>query len=179
VIWKPSYKIELITIKAHESDISCIALSKDGNQFVSCSKNATLIKVFNSTNGELINEFRRNTNVMPLTNSFIWDVCISHNKKYVACCSSRGTIHIFDTQPENNSQNKKSLLSQFGSVMKYFDSKWSAYTIPIGNNDEKLVKTICAFDKLDNLNVATYDGDYYKLDEKEKFGLKRTSLNLN
>jgi len=189
VIWRPAQD-NCLVIKAHDTEITNIALSFDGKQIVTTSKNATNVHVYNTSNlnsnssDHLLHQFRRNTNVMKMigetsllgglqNNSQILNVCISDNKEYVACCSSNGTIHIFDTKSTDDSQNKKSSFSFLKTVSNFFDSKWAMHTISIGIQGNM----ICGFDKNNNLHIAAYNGDYFFLAERENFKLKCYSLN--
>jgi WD40 repeat protein len=47
-----------VVIKAHESQVTCIAMSRDGKLIVSASERGTLIKIFDTEKGEKIREFR-------------------------------------------------------------------------------------------------------------------------
>jgi WD40 repeat protein len=189
VIWRPAQDNSVV-IKAHDNEITNISLSFDGKQLVTTSSSATNVHVYStSINSDvcdpLLHKFRRNTNfTKKITdealskdlhkNSQILSVCISDNKEYIACCSSNGTIHIFDTKSEEDSKNKTSILSWLAPISNYFNSKWAMHTISIGVNDTNIV---CGFDKNNNLHIATYNGDYFFLAEKENFILKSYSMN--
>ena len=51
-----------IDISAHEATISCMKLSHDGAKLATASIKGTLIRVFNTENGELMHELRRGAN---------------------------------------------------------------------------------------------------------------------
>lgn len=189
IIWRPHLDNQL-SIKAHDSDITNISLSSDGKQVVTSSKNATNIHVYSTSNtsnnsGCLLHKFRRNThitgviNIVPFLNkqqenSQILDTCISNNKEYVACCSSNGSIHLFDTKCTDDSENKKSSFEIFKQVSNYFDSKWAKHIISIGVKENM----ICGFDNDNNLHVVSTNGDYFFLSEKNDFKPKSHSLNI-
>lgn len=48
-------------IPAHESTISALVLNCDGSFLATASEKGTLIRVYDTTNGELLQEFRRGT----------------------------------------------------------------------------------------------------------------------
>ncbi len=51
-----------IDITAHEATISCLKLNHDGTKLATSSLKGTLIRVFNTENGDLIHELRRGAN---------------------------------------------------------------------------------------------------------------------
>ena len=48
-----------IDISAHEAMISCMKLNQDGTKLATSSQKGTLIRVFNTENGNIIHELRR------------------------------------------------------------------------------------------------------------------------
>lgn len=174
IIWHPEQDNH-ITIQAHANKISCLYMTYDGKQIATCSTSATNIHIFDCVNGTLLYKFRRNTallgNNSDLTSSLgfkcssIWSVCINNDKRYVACCSSNGTIHIYDTNTENESNNKKLFTSYLSNFVQkytnidYLKSSWGFSNI----NTSCGSKMICAFDNDDNLYVVSCDNKYYKI----------------
>lgn len=157
VIWEPETNIlNSIEITAHAGEITNIKLSPKGTLVATTSENGTNIHVYESITGKQICKLRRGTNIIKETK--IYDICISEDDKYLACCSTNGTIHIFDLEKNNEKNvNKKSLLSGLGG---YFDSSWSFMQHNLGTQS----KMICEFGKEDNtLHIITYEGDYYKV----------------
>ncbi len=51
-----------IDVTAHEAAISCMKLSHDGAKLATSSVKGTLIRVFNTENGDLMHELRRGAN---------------------------------------------------------------------------------------------------------------------
>ena len=51
-----------IDISAHDNSLSCLKLSHDGTKLATSSLKGTLIRVFNTENGDLVHELRRGAN---------------------------------------------------------------------------------------------------------------------
>jgi len=80
-----------LTVQAHKKGISCIGVSPDGSLIVSASRKGTLIRVFESSSGKLLREFRRGTGAMAITS-----LTFSIDNSYLMVSSGTGTIHVFD-----------------------------------------------------------------------------------
>ena len=79
-----------VTIKAHNSNISCLALNSDGSLVATASDKGTLIRIYRSDNGEFLQEVRRGKE-----NAEIYTISFNNSNQFLACTSDRGTIHIF------------------------------------------------------------------------------------
>jgi WD40 repeat protein len=108
-----------VHVKAHESEIACLALNRDGSLLATASETATLVRVFKTDNGEKVHEFRRGT----LT-SQIYSLAFSNDSKYLCCCSASGTVHLWELA-DDSSKNKTSMWSLGSVVSSYLGSKWS------------------------------------------------------
>ncbi|KAL0842670.1 hypothetical protein Bca101_015915 [Brassica carinata] len=82
-------------IKAHDSDIACMSLTLDGSLLATASTKGTLIRIFNSLDGTLLQEFRRG-----MERAEIYSVAISSDLKWVAASSEKGTLHVFHLRPD-------------------------------------------------------------------------------
>jgi len=109
---------EPLTVKCHDSPLAVIKLSQDGNILVTASDKGTLLRVFDTETGEKINEVRRGADQAVIT-----DITIDSANHFMACCSDKGTVHVFSLKPQV--ENKKSNLSALSGVVGYFGSTWS------------------------------------------------------
>ena len=154
-VWK--YKSDVYkTIKAHTSKIEAIAIDNDGKYVATASEVGTLIRVFNVETEKQEFEFRRGSQT-----AFVHDICFSNDKKFLACTSGNGTVHIWELNgDQNGTKNTQSLLSGFkGYLPQYFSSVWGMKQLSLGD----VSKSICAFDEFNDLHIATYEGNYYKV----------------
>jgi WD40 repeat protein len=76
--------------KAHDSTLSAIAISMDGKLCATASDKGTLIRVFATEDGKLLQELRRGADKADIH-------CIAFDKTshWLACTSDKGTVHVF------------------------------------------------------------------------------------
>ena len=164
-----------ITIQAHENMIACMTLNPNGTILATCSERGTLIRIFSTKDGKLLQELRRGSE-----KAEIYSLAFNKTGKYLACSSDRKTIHIFilneaaqeqDKENPNTEepQNQKSVLgkitSMFGFQKSYFNSEWSYAQFRI--ND---LKSICAFAPDNSIIVVSSEGKYYQATFDPKVG---------
>lgn len=77
-------------ICAHESYIAALALNNDGTLLATASDKGTLIRIFNSQTGDMLQEVRRGTE-----KAIIYCITFNPASTLIACSSDRGTVHLF------------------------------------------------------------------------------------
>ena len=77
-------------INAHDNDISFLNLSTEGNLLATTSEKGTLIRIFSTFDGALIQELRRGAK-----SAIIHCINFDLKSKFLACSSNSGTVHIF------------------------------------------------------------------------------------
>lgn len=98
---QPSY-LPTNIIKAHKNPIQYITLSPNGKYIATCSQRGTLIRVFNTMNGRMINEFRRGMDM-----ATIYAMKFNQSSTQLCVISNKQTLHIF--QLDENQLTNKSL----------------------------------------------------------------------
>jgi hypothetical protein len=77
-------------IAAHEASLACIALNNTGSRVATASEKGTLIRVYDTVSGELLQELRRGAD-----RAEIYSIAFNHASTMLACTSDKGTVHIF------------------------------------------------------------------------------------
>ncbi|KAG2497893.1 hypothetical protein HYH03_004159 [Edaphochlamys debaryana] len=77
-------------IQAHTNALSCLALSMDGKRLATASEKGTLVRVWNTADGQLLQELRRGADP-----AHIYSLALSRNCDWLALSSDKGTVHVF------------------------------------------------------------------------------------
>eukprot|EP00877_Chromochloris_zofingiensis_P013096 jgi/Chrzof1/803/Cz01g29120.t1 len=77
-------------ISAHNTALACLTLSMDGKRLATASDKGTLIRVWNTADGQLLQELRRGTEP-----AHIYSIAMSPNCDWLAVSSDKGTVHVF------------------------------------------------------------------------------------
>jgi len=99
-----------IIISAHTSSLSCMTLNIQGTRLATASEKGTLIRIFDTFTGNLVNELRRGSQ-----SATIYSINFSPDTSFVVASSSHGTIHVFST--EDSTKNKTSSLVTTATTM--------------------------------------------------------------
>ncbi|KAG9305847.1 hypothetical protein G9A89_006258 [Geosiphon pyriformis] len=172
-------------IPAHTAKLSCLAVNQDGSKCASASEKGTLIRVFETSTGKLLNELRRGVD-----RAEIYSIAFNHDSTRLCVSSDKGTVHIFNLDPilrnsnstnysDNNnggpyygeilhnpmkvppsSGNRHSSLSFMKDLLpKYFSSEWSFAHFKVMGD----CRCICGFGQERNaVIVICADGSCYK-----------------
>ncbi|SCU99355.1 LADA_0H19218g1_1 [Lachancea dasiensis] len=136
-------------IKAHKTPIRLIKLSPNGSMVATCSMQGTLIRIFSTHNGTLIEEFRRG-----LDRADLYEMVWSPRSTRLAIVSDKQTLHIFQvTDEEGDVKNKTHVLKDvpFFWKPKYLGSTWSMCSVHLHSamkgknlmNDQDLYNDRC------------------------------------
>ena len=159
-------KSSVFYINAHENNIAYITLSYNGSLLATASEQGTLIRIFNTENGNLLQEVRRGKD-----KADIKYICFEPNYRFIAATSNKGTIHIWSLantlkslnrigDNENTIIEKKTgwlewILNFLGGL--FFYSEWSFAQVRITDQ-----RSICCFGADNTIIVVSTDGKYYK-----------------
>ena len=159
-------KSSVFYINAHENNIVYITLSYNGSLLATTSEQETLIRIFNTENGNLLQEVKIGND-----KADIKYICFEPNYRFIAATSNKGTIHIWslantlkslnrigdneNTIIENKTSWLKWLLNFLGGG--FFNSEWSFAQVRITDH-----RSICCFGADNTIIVVSTDGKYYK-----------------
>jgi len=125
----PPLKHPVSMIAAHESALTTLSSPPSGRLLATTSSRGTLVRIWDTTSGKLLREFRRGADTAE-----IYGVAFRPDEKEVGVWSDKGTVHIFSlvSSGASNRQSSLSPLTPFLPLPKYFDSEWSyaQYRIP-------------------------------------------------
>jgi WD40 repeat protein len=153
------------TIHAHSSNIEQVIIDYKGKYIASASTKGTIIRLYDVETRNLLNEFRRGTEHVPII-----QLAFHPNMKMLLVESDKGTVHIFNTEikvdnddavwkvPENRIFENYGIAYVKFLLPSYFHSKWSfmSYTIPN-------VNALNVFDENSNMIYSFgSDGQYYE-----------------
>lgn len=88
--------ISRIKIEAHESPLSAIDFSPNGNLLATASEKGTVIRVFCVKNGQKVHEFRRGVKRQVKIASLKFSYCAN----YLCVSSNTETVHVFKIDPK-------------------------------------------------------------------------------
>tara|TARA_R100001163_G_scaffold64213_2_gene57946 strand:+ start:18700 stop:19806 length:1107 start_codon:yes stop_codon:yes gene_type:complete len=147
-------------IQAHQSALSNIVLSNDGELCATTSDRGTLIRIWNTRDGSLYRELRRG--IEPVN---ILSISFSQDNMNLCLSSDKGTIHVYSLIERNKAQihekNKKSTLRFMKNYLpNYFSSEWSQTSFGVPNAR----KSICGFlpGSSNIIVILTEDGKFYQ-----------------
>ncbi|KAM5561195.1 autophagy-related protein 18a-like [Rosa sericea] len=158
-------------ITAHCSGLACFALTHDGQFLATASSKGTLVRVFNTLDGTLLQEVRRGAD-----KAEIYSLAFSSTAQWLAVSSDKGTVHVFsvkvDSGPLGNdgscstseisgsNSSGISSLSYIKAVLpRYFSSEWSVAKFRL----QEGVRYIVAFGHQKNtVIIVGMDGSFYR-----------------
>ncbi|PIA59943.1 hypothetical protein AQUCO_00400665v1 [Aquilegia coerulea] len=154
-------------ILAHDSRIQCFALSQDAQLLATASSKGTLVRIYNTVEGALLQEVRRGAD-----RAEIYCLAFSPTAQWLAVSSDKGTVHVFSLKvnagvPENDKPHSasepnlgaSSLSFIKGVLPKYFSSEWSVAKFRLHEGSQYIV----AFGHQKNTVVILgMDGSFFR-----------------
>ncbi|KAL6132713.1 hypothetical protein ACLB2K_064952 [Fragaria x ananassa] len=156
-------------IMAHQSSLACFGLTHDGRYLATASSKGTLVRIYGTLNGTLLQEVRRGAE-----RAEIYSLAFSFTGQWLAVSSDKGTVHVFGVKVDSGSvesersrgmseggvTNPSGISSLIKGVLpKYFSSEWSVakFHLPEG------LQHIVAFSKQKNtIMIVGMDGSFYR-----------------
>ncbi|CAL9130838.1 unnamed protein product [Musa acuminata var. zebrina] len=170
-------------IMAHDSRIACFALSQDGRLIATASTKGTLVRIFSTVDGTLLQEVRRGAD-----RAEIYSLAFSADMQWLAVSSDKGTVHVFNLKvnlgltvndkprpaSDPNVPTASSHLSFIKGVLpKYFNSEWSVAQFRLHENSQYIV----AFGHQKNTAVILgMDGSFFRCQFDPVTGGEMTQL---
>ncbi|XP_077218816.1 transducin/WD40 repeat-like superfamily protein [Tasmannia lanceolata] len=172
-------------IMAHDSRIACFALTQDGRLLATASTKGTLVRIFNTVDGVLLQEVRRGAD-----RAEIYSLAFSATAQWLAVSSDKGTVHVFNlkvntglagndkpqtvSDPNLATSSTSSSLSFIRGVLpKYFSSEWSVAQFRLHEGSQYVV----AFGHQKNTVVILgLDGSFYRCQFDPVTGGEMTQL---
>ncbi|KAK9084201.1 hypothetical protein Scep_030672 [Stephania cephalantha] len=173
-------------ILAHGSRIACFALTQDGKVLATASTKGTLVRIYSTSDGNLLQEVRRGAD-----RAEIYSLAFSPTTQWLAVSSDKGTVHVFSLKVNSGSAGNdkphsaasdanhavsptsSSLSFIKGVLPKYFSSEWSVaqFRLPEG------CQYIVAFGHQKNTVVILgMDGSFYRCQFDPVSGGEMTQL---
>ncbi|KAM0821881.1 hypothetical protein ACQ4PT_071884 [Festuca glaucescens] len=168
-----------VDVRAHDSAVACIALSRDGRLLATAGTRGTLVRVFSTADGSKLQELRRGTD-----GATIHCIAFSPDSKWLAVTSDKTTVHVFrladfdlaSSSPEDGGdfvllpaspmpsppakQGSSSLSFLKGYLPTYFSSEWSFAHFRV----RKATKYSIAFDQQrpNTITIVGVDRSFYR-----------------
>jgi len=140
-----------VILNAHQGEITCLALNKQGTLVASASSKGTLIRIWDTIRKTKVVELRRGSD--PAT---LYCLNFSPDSEFLCCSSDKGTVHIFALK--DSDLNRKSSLSTLSFFSSYVESQWALATFTVPPE----IACICAFLSSNTVIAVCLDGTFHK-----------------
>jgi WD40 repeat protein len=161
---KINKKIKTEIVNAHESNVVCIAVSKDGTLLASASEKGSYIRLFDTSNGALLAELKKGRK------GTLTHISFELNNDYIGYASNIGKIYIYDIN-----KVKKYISSQEKGKSDKKEDKKEIHKV----KEKAIVKYrinetnyIMGFIQPKSIVILTSDGKFYKASYVLKIGKK-------
>ncbi|CAN1219873.1 Autophagy-related protein 18a [Linum perenne] len=175
-------------VMAHDSTLACMSMTQDGRLLATASSKGTLVRVFNTLDGSLLQEVRRGAD-----RAEIYSLAFSSDAHWLAVSSDKGTVHVFGLKADSgslatltndrtqaaappipsNGSGISSLSILKGVLPKYFSSEWSVAQFRLPEGSQCLV----GFGQQQNTVVVIgLNGSFYRCEFDPVKGGEMTQL---
>ena len=152
----------------HNKKIACIELNKKGDRLLSSSIGGTLIRLFDTNTGDILDDFKRGND-----KAQIYSLCFSSDDKFICCSSDKGTIHIFKRNEYDQDE-----IDDINAVTKKFGKDILDKTIVNRQQATNITKSrkfafcrtneetsYCVFNEKDEINLVSIndEGKFMKI----------------
>lgn len=160
----------------HNKKIACIELNKKGDRLLSSSIGGTLIRLFDTNTGDILDDFKRGND-----KAQIYSLSFSSDDKFICCSSDSGTIHIFKRNEYDQEE-----INEINTVTKKFGKDILIKTIINRAQATNIAKSrkfafcrtneetsFCAFNEKDEISLVSVndEGKFMKISfDKNKGG---------
>jgi len=185
-------------VNAHLSDVELFNMDDGGKYIATASKKGTLIRIYDIDKCKLRKEVRRGSDQVQIV-----DLKFNNDCKYVLCTSHKGTIHIFNTNLDNEEilNDNESMVTKINSgigygvdyftdyLPEYFSSEWSfmqfylndiiTYSLFINNTKEiiSIGNNGCYYTLSFNNDETVIDSTYkFVSDEDDPFSDRTSTI---
>jgi WD40 repeat protein len=136
-----------------------MTLNRDGSHLATASAEGTLIKVFCTSSGTSLHEFRRGSTPKQIQNlAFEWE-----KGDYLTCCSATSdTVHVWRCMPMQTEQvdqsvtvqNTGSYFAKLSTFVSYAGSQWSYAQVRLISAEFKEMATDASEGAIDGSQLA-------------------------
>lgn len=91
-----------VLISAHETALMCFSLNFDGTKLATASEKGTLIRIFDTSSGKLMQELRRGAD-----RAEIYSIAFNYNSQWLAVSSDKGTVHVYSLGKDKKDDKEK------------------------------------------------------------------------
>lgn len=109
-----------VNFTAAKTAVACITLNSNGSMCATASEKGTLIRIWNTTEGTLMQTLRRGVD-----RAEIYCINFDPRSHWIVATSDKGTVHIYALQASGFRNTKSSMSFMSKIIPKYFESEFS------------------------------------------------------
>lgn len=142
-----------VNFTAAKTAVACITLNSNGSMCATASEKGTLIRIWNTTEGTLMQTLRRGVD-----RAEIYCINFDPRSHWIVATSDKGTVHIYALQASGFRNTKSSMSFMSKIIPKYFESEFSYAQFRVADS-----RMIAAFSEdSQQVIVLSAEGKYYR-----------------